>query len=41
MAYIELLSSLDCCSKKEIEENKKKGIVCDICNNTGYLSPNR
>jgi len=35
-----LCSSLDCCSKQKIEENKKKGITCCICKNTGYLVPN-
>jgi len=31
--------SLDCCSKEEINKNKEKHLTCDICNNTGFLSP--
>jgi hypothetical protein len=37
--YIQTNGSLDCCSKAEIEENKKNFLICSICNNTGFLCP--
>lgn len=39
--YICSGGSLDCCSKEKIEENKKKYLICSICNNTGYLVPRK
>ncbi len=37
--YICTNGSLDCCTKQEIENNKKHHRTCDICHNSGYLEP--